>query len=75
VTDHAAVTKGAVRLGDKSTVAQEGVSSVTIKTSEGYTITLSNVLHVPMINMRFISVSALEIKGSEIIFASRGAKS
>jgi len=35
--------KGAVHLGDKSTVAQEGVRSVTIKTSEGYTITLSNV--------------------------------
>jgi len=66
--------KGAVRLGDKSTVAQEGVGSVTIKTSEGYTITLSNVLHVPTINTRFISVSALEIKGSEIIFASGAAK-
>src|SRR5712675_442660 len=66
--------KGAVRLGDKSTVAQEGVGSVTIKTSEGYMITLSNVLHVPMINTCFISVSALEIKGSEIIFASGEAK-
>jgi len=66
--------KGAVHLGDKSTVAQEGVGSVTIKTTEGYTIMLSNVLHVPMINTRFISVSALEIKGSEIIFTSGGAK-
>src|SRR5712672_395309 len=66
--------KGTVRLGDKSTVAQEGVGSVTIKTSEGYMIMLSNVLHVPMINMRFISVSALEIKGSEIIFTSGAAK-
>jgi len=63
-----------VRLGDKSTVAQEGVGSVTIKTSEGYMITLSNVLHIPTINTHFISVSALEIKGSEINFASGAAK-
>src|SRR5712671_4043420 len=66
--------KGTVYLGDKSTVAQEGTGSVTIKTSEGYTITLSNVLHVPMVNMHFIAVSTLEIKGSKIIFASGRAK-
>jgi len=66
--------RGAVRLGNKSTVAQEGTGSVTIKTSEGYTITLSNVLHVPMVNTYFIAVSTLEIKGSEIIFASGRAK-
>jgi len=66
--------KGAVRLGDKSEVAQEGIGSVTIKSSEGYTITLSNVLHVPSVNMRFIAVSALEIKGGEVLFAKGRAK-
>jgi len=67
--------KGAVRLGDKSEVAQEGIGSVTIKSSEGYTITLSNVLHVPSVNMRFIAVKrALEIKGGEVLFAKGRAK-
>src|SRR5882672_10037920 len=66
--------KGAVRLGDKSEVAQEGIGSVTIKSSEGYTITLSNVLHVPSINTRFIAVSTLEIKGGEVLFAKGRAK-
>src|SRR5712672_4279044 len=66
--------KGAVRLGDKSEVAQEGIGSVTIKSSEGYTITLSNVLHVPLVNTRFIAVSALEIKGGEVLFAKGRAK-
>jgi len=47
--------KGAVRLGDKSEVAQEGIGSVTIKSSEGYTIMLSNVLHVPSVNTRFVT--------------------
>src|SRR5712672_2406562 len=66
--------KGAVRLGDKSEVAQEGIGSVTIKSSEGYTITLSNMLHVPLVNTRFIAVSALEIKGGEVLFAKGRAK-
>ena len=66
--------KGAVRLGDKSTVDQAGIGSVTIKSPEGYTITLSDVLHVPMVNTRFISISALEIKGAEVTFASGRAK-
>ena len=66
--------KGAVRLGDKSEVAQEGIGSITIKSSEGYTITLSNVLHVPSVNTRFIAVSALETKGGEVSFANGRAK-
>jgi len=66
--------KGAVCLGDKSTVAQEGVGSVTIKTSKGYTIMLSNVLHIPMVNTCFIAVSTLETKESKINFTSGRAK-
>src|SRR5712672_3094201 len=66
--------KGAVCLGDKSKVAQEGIGSVTIKSSEGYTITLSNVLHVPSVNTHFIAVSALETKGGEVSFANGRAK-
>jgi transposase InsO family protein len=66
--------KGVVRLGDKSTVDQAGIGSVTIKSPEGYTITLNDVLHVPLVNTRFIAISALEAKGAEVIFASGRAK-
>ena len=66
--------KGIVRLGDKSTVDQAGIGSVTIQCPEGYTITLSNVLHVPSVNTRFISISALDEKGAEVTFASGKAK-
>jgi len=67
--------KGVVRLGDKSTVDQAGIGSVTIKSPEGYTITLSNVLHVPSVNTRFIAISALEDKGAEVIFAKERQRS
>jgi len=63
-----------VCLGDKSEVAQEGIGSVTIKSSEGYTIMLSNVLHIPSVNMHFIAVSTLETKGGEVSFANGRAK-
>jgi len=66
--------KGTVCLGDKSEVAQEGIGSVTIKSSKGYTITLSNILHVPSVNTRFIAVSALETKGGEVSFTNGRAK-
>jgi len=66
--------KGAVHLGDKSEVAQEGIGSVTFKSSEGYTIMLSNVLHIPSVNMRFIAVSALETKGGEVTFTKGRAR-
>jgi GAG-pre-integrase domain/gag-polypeptide of LTR copia-type len=66
--------KGVVRLGDKSTVDQAGIGSVTIKSPEGYTITLNDVLHVPLVNTRFIAISTLEAKGAKVIFASGRAK-
>jgi len=58
--------KGAVRLGDKSTVAQEGTGTVTIKTSKGYTIMLSNVLHVPMVNTCFMVLAHLRPKEARL---------
>jgi hypothetical protein len=45
---------GTVRLGDKSTIDQVGVGSVVFKTSLGTPITLSNVLHLPEVKMRFM---------------------
>src|SRR5712672_1892326 len=66
--------KGIVHLGDKSTVDQAGIGSVTIKSPEGYTIMLSDVLHVPSVNTRFITISTLEDKGAEVIFAKGKAK-
>jgi len=66
--------KGVVCLGDKSTVDQAGIGSVTIKSPEGYIITLSNVLHIPSVNTCFIAISTLEEKGAEVIFALGKAK-
>jgi len=66
--------KGAMCFGDKSEVAQEGIGSVTIKSSKGYNITLSNVLHVPSVNTHFIAVSTLETKGGEVTFTNGRAK-
>src|SRR5712671_6717315 len=64
--------KSVVCLGDKSTVDQAGIGSV--KSPKGYIITLSNVLHIPSVNTRFIAISVLEDKGAEVIFASGKAK-
>ena len=60
--------KGTVRLGDKSTVDQVGMGSIVFKTSQGTQITLTNVLHIPLIKTRFISTRALVQKGATVIF-------
>jgi len=60
--------KGTVCLGDKSAQDQVGVGSVIIKSPQGITITLSNVLHVPGVQTRFISIGALTGKGAEVNF-------
>jgi hypothetical protein len=65
-------TKGSVCLGDKSAQDQIGVGSVIIKSPQGYTITLSNVLHVPGVQMRFISIGALTGKGAKVQFLKDG---
>jgi len=39
-----------------------------------HTITLSNVLHIPSVNMCFIAVSVLETKGGEVTFTNGRAK-
>ena len=66
--------KGTVRLGDKSTINQIGVGSVTFKTSLGTPITLSNVLHIPGVKTRFMSTRALAQKGAEVSFAKDSFK-
>ena len=67
-------TKGIVCLGDKSTIDQVGVGSVTIKTPEGIKITLSNVLHLPSVQTCFLSTGALADKGADTTFSKRGFK-
>jgi len=67
-------TKGSVRLGDKSTIDQIGVGSVTFTTSLGLPITLSNVLHLPQVKTRFMSTRALAQKGAEVSFDSGSFK-
>src|SRR6267142_3032419 len=64
--------KGTVRLGDKSAQDQIGVGSVIIKSPQGITITLSNVLHVPGVQTRFISIGVLTGKGAEVNFLKDG---
>ena len=68
------LTKGTIRLGDKSTVDQVGVGSVVFKSPQGYEITLSNVLHVPAVKTRFISTRALAQKGASVTFDNRAFK-
>ena len=55
---------GTIKIGDKSLIKQEGVRSVIIKSPQGVTITLSNVLYVPGVDIRFMSVRALADKGA-----------
>jgi hypothetical protein len=65
---------GTVRLGDKSTIDQVGVGSVVFKTSLGTPITLSNVLHLPEVKMRFMSTHALAQKGADVMFTKDSLK-
>jgi len=67
-------TKGTVCLGDKSAQDQVGVGLVILKSPQGVTITLSNVLHVPGVQMRFISMGALIRKGAKVNFLKDGFK-
>src|SRR6202453_2326768 len=66
--------QGAVHLGDKSTISQVGVGSVVFNTSLGIPITLSNVLHIPSVRTRFLSMRALAQKGVEISFVKDSFK-
>src|SRR5229473_8352837 len=68
------LVKGTIYLGDKSTVDQIGVSTVVFKSPQGYKITLSNVLHVSAIKMRFMSTCALMQKGASVTFDQRAFK-
>ena len=64
--------KGTVCLGDKSAQDQIGVGSVIIKSPQGITITLSNVLHVPGVQTHFISIGTLIKKGAKVNFLKDG---
>jgi transposase InsO family protein len=66
--------KGSVCLGDKSAQDQIGVGSVIIKSPQGCTITLSNVLHVLGVQMHFISIGVLTGKGAKVQFLKDGFK-
>jgi len=65
---------GTICLGDKSTVNQIGVGTVVFKSPQGYKVTLSNVLHVPAVKMRFMSMRALTQKGASVTFDERAFK-
>jgi len=68
------LVNGTICLGDKSTVNQIGVSTVVFKSPQGYEITLSNVLHIPAVKMRFMSTCALTQKGASVTFDERAFK-
>jgi hypothetical protein len=63
---------GSVHLGDKSAQDQIGVCSIVIRRPQGYTITLSNVLHVLDVQTCFILIGALTRKGAEVNFLKDG---
>ena len=63
---------GSVRLRDKSAQDQIGVGSVVVRSPQGCTITLSNVLHVLGVQTRFISIGMLTGKGAEVNFLKEG---
>ena len=63
---------GSVCLGDKSAQDQIGVGSIVIRSPQGCTITLSNVLHVLGVQTCFISIGALTRKGAEVNFLKEG---
>lgn len=58
-----------VLLGDNSELAIRGVGTVTLQLNNGSTLTLSNVLHVPLITKNLLSVSQLASnKETEVVF-------
>jgi hypothetical protein len=65
---------GTVCLGDKSTIDQVGVGSVVFKMSLGTLITLSNVLHLPEVKTRFMSMHTLAQKGADVTFTKDSFK-
>jgi hypothetical protein len=64
-------SKGTVHLGDLSTISQEGVGTVVFKSPQGFTLTLSNVLYLPAVKTRFMSMHALTQKGAAVTFSER----
>ena len=60
--------QGSVSLGDKSSVGQIGVGSISFKTSQGAQLTLTNVLHIPELKTRFMSTRALVQRGATVLF-------
>src|SRR5260370_1432522 len=66
--------KGTIHLGDKSTVDQIGVGTIVFKSPQGYKITLSNVLHVPIWSTVDLSTRTLTQKGALVTFDQRAFK-
>ena len=65
-------SKGIVCLGNKSKVDQIGVGTAVFKSSDNTEISLSNVLHVPDIHLRFLSTGAICDKKAKILFDNKG---
>src|SRR6266404_2794864 len=59
-------SKVTVQIGDSSTISQEGVGTVVFKSPQGYSLTLSNVLYVPVVKTHFMSTHTLAQKGAKI---------
>ena len=70
-TDYTPI-KGTVRLGDKSTVDQTGTGTVIFNNPQDNKISLSNVLYVPSVHMRFLSTGTIADKRATILFDHKG---
>jgi transposase InsO family protein len=60
--------QGSVSLGDKSSIGQIGVGSIYFKTCQGAQLTLTNVLRIPELKTRFLSMRALVQRGATGLF-------
>ncbi|TPX44940.1 DNA-directed DNA polymerase, partial [Chytriomyces confervae] len=54
-----------VQLADRSSLEIQGVGSMTCKTTEGNTVTLHEVFHVPKMKVNLLSTAQLDKKGIE----------
>jgi hypothetical protein len=70
-TDYTSVT-GMVDLGGRAQIAQVGSGTVSVRTTEGVLLTLSDVMHVPDAKLCYFSVTVLLEKKGRIVFENMG---
>ena len=73
--DQWTLAKGSISLGGHAEIEQISSGSVTVKPAGldwNMQLTLQNVMHVPEVQARYLSVSTLLQKGGQIVFRDMG---